>query len=109
MTRGGLAVALARTALGGRLGLDLDLDRDEHLEALSGSSALFSESTGRLVVSVDASRCSELESLLPKGSFAAIGEVTREPSLRVRHRGRSVVEASLDVVERAWKETFDAL
>jgi phosphoribosylformylglycinamidine synthase subunit PurSL len=109
VTRGGLAVALARTALGGRLGLDLDLDHDEHLQALSGSSALFSESTGRLVVTLDAARCSEFEALLPEGSFAAIGEVTQEPSLRVRHRGRSVVETSLDVVERVWKETFDAL
>jgi phosphoribosylformylglycinamidine synthase len=109
VTRGGLAVALARTALGGRLGLDLDLDRDAHLGNSSTAAALFSESTGRLVVTVDAARDAELEALLPKGSFAALGEVTKEPSLRIRHRGRLVIDASLDAIERGWKETFDAL
>ena len=107
VTRGGLAPALARTALAGRLGLDLDLD--PHLSSLDTPIALFSESTGRLVVSVDEEDCIAFEAMMPPDSFASLGQVINEPVLRVRHRGRAVLEATLDQVERCWKETFHAL
>jgi phosphoribosylformylglycinamidine synthase len=109
VTRGGLAVALARTALGGRLGLDLDLDHDEHLRSLSTPVALFSESTGRLVVTVAASQASRLEALLPAGSASALGHVVEAQRLEVRHRGARVVSASLDSLASAFQETFDAI
>ena len=72
-------------------------------------AALFSESTGRMLVSVDKARCETFEALLPEGAFSRIGDVTEDPLLHVRHRGRSVVRTTLDEVERVWKETFDAL
>ncbi len=109
VTRGGLAVALARTALGGRLGVDLDFDRDDHLARLGPAAALFSESTGRFVVSVDPSLASAFEALLPSGSFANLGEVTAQPVVRLRHGDRTVIHGSLDQLERVWKETLDAL
>jgi phosphoribosylformylglycinamidine synthase len=107
--RGGLAVALARTSLGGRLGLDLDLDRDAHLKELSTALALFSESAGRLVLTVDPARVLDLRAMLPPGSFSDLGHVVEAPRIRLKHRGRFVVQASLDGVERAFKETFDAI
>ncbi len=103
-SRGGLAVALARTALGGRLGLELDLDADPHLRELSTAAALFSESTGRHVVSVAPARAAELEAALPKGAFARLGRVTDEPWLVVRHRGRTVIRAELGALARAFKD-----
>ncbi|MBI4705000.1 MAG: phosphoribosylformylglycinamidine synthase [Deltaproteobacteria bacterium] len=108
-SRGGLAVALFRTALGGRLGLDLDLDAAPDLAALPAAAALFAESAGRFVVSVAPDRAEAFEAMLPDGAFACLGEVTAEGMVRVRHRGRTVLRGELAALERAWKETFDAL
>ncbi|RLB60089.1 MAG: phosphoribosylformylglycinamidine synthase, partial [Deltaproteobacteria bacterium] len=107
--RGGLAIALARTALGGRLGLDLDLDQVSDLAALRSAAALFSESCGRLLVTVDPEHGAALEDLLPPGVCARLGTVTDRPELLVRHHDRTVIRAGLDDLERRYKETFDAL
>ncbi len=107
--RGGLAVALARSALGGRLGLELDLDRAPDLAELSTAAALFSESCGRLLVTVAPDNAPALETLLAPGSFARLGTVTADPLLHLRHHGSTVVRCALDQIERRWKETFDAL
>ena len=51
--KGGWALAFARTVMAGALGLDLDLDPCEDLADLEPAVALFSESTGRFLVTVD--------------------------------------------------------
>ena len=107
--RGGLALALARAAMGGELGIDVDLTHDRWLDGLSSAAALFSESAGRFIVTVDPLRAKELEALLPEGTFTRIGEVTAIPTLIVRHRGKAVVSHAVCDLKRAWKETFDAL
>ena len=50
--KGGLALALARCAMAGELGLELDLDRAPDLARSPPDVALFSESNGRFVVTV---------------------------------------------------------
>jgi phosphoribosylformylglycinamidine (FGAM) synthase-like enzyme len=62
---GGLALAIARSAMAGELGVDLDLSSCPDLVALPGDVALFSESNGRFVITAAAKdaprsrRCSE--------------------------------------------------
>ncbi|MBW2459706.1 MAG: phosphoribosylformylglycinamidine synthase, partial [Deltaproteobacteria bacterium] len=107
--RGGLAVALARAALGGRLGLELDLDQAPDLARLGHAAALFSESCGRLLVTLGPEQATAFETLLPPNSYARLGTVTADPLLRLRHRGTTVIRCALDQIERRWKETFDAL
>jgi phosphoribosylformylglycinamidine synthase len=108
-SRGGLAVALARTALGGRLGLHVDLDQDAHAASVHTAAALFGESTGRFVVTVSPANAPAFERTVPSGQRARIGQVVREPLLRIRHGGRTVVACELRRLEHAWKETLDAL
>ena len=50
--KGGLALALARSAMAGELGMELDLDLAPDLAALPPDVALFAESNGRFVVTV---------------------------------------------------------
>jgi phosphoribosylformylglycinamidine synthase II len=107
--RGGLAVALARTAMGGELGLDVDLDLDPHLRALAWPAALFSESNGRYVVSVAPDRVAAFEACLHGCAFARVGAVTAAPRLVVRHGNRVVVDADVLGLKAAWKETLDAV
>ena len=49
---GGLGVALAKTAMGGRLGMEVSLN-DLSEKPLRDDSTLYSESQGRFVVTVD--------------------------------------------------------
>ncbi len=109
VTRGGLAVALARSAMAGRLGLVLDLDEDERLRSLTTPAALFSESTGRFVVTVDPSKIKQLEAILPSGSHSLLGVTTPDAMVEVKHRGNKVLQTAVDTLVHAFQETFHAI
>ena len=72
--RGGLAVAVAKSAIAGQLGVSVDFS------AIPGTPSreearLFSESQGRFVVSVRAGKEKEFEALMKGLAFAHIGAV----------------------------------
>jgi phosphoribosylformylglycinamidine synthase len=104
--KGGLALALARCAMAGELGLDLDLDQAPDLAALPPDVALFSESCGRFVVTVaakDAAGFSEHFAGLP---CHRIGVVTSEGSLRLTIGGKPRVALPMAAMKAAYKETL---
>ena len=77
VSEGGLAVALAEMAIGGRLGITVHALPVDDLP-----TALFSESTGRLVVEVAPDAVGELASMIEE-PLAVLGTVTEEPVLRM--------------------------
>ena len=104
--QGGLALALARCAMAGELGLDLDLDLAPDLAALPPDVALFSESNGRFVVTVapqDTAAFSELFAGLP---CRRIGVVTSAAVLRLTLAGTPRVELPIAAMKAAYKETL---
>jgi phosphoribosylformylglycinamidine synthase len=107
--RGGLAVALARVAMAGELGLSVDLGMEPHAAQLEPWAALFSESNGRYVVTVGKAEVSAFEALMAGQASRCIGEVTAEARLRVWHGGRERIDAAVGELKRGWKETFDAI
>lgn len=104
--RGGLAWALARKALGGRIGLELDLDAAPDLAALPSDVALFSESCGRFIVTVAPDKAERFEEALEDLPCVRLGVVGPHRKLRVGHKGRPVLDLDLSILGRAWKETF---
>ena len=104
--KGGLAFALVRTALAGGLGLDVDLDRSPSLRALPADVAIFSESNGRFVLTVDPSREAAVAALFPAGTCVRVGVVTEAPRLRVSHGGTALIDRPLAELRAAWKETL---
>ena len=123
---GGLAVALAESCLGGRVGLTAQLDRlpgswsgfneaagtggsvvgsttgGEVPTASSAARALFSESGGRFVVSIrheDRERFEETLSGLP---FRFIGQTTEEPGFSLSLEGKMVIQTSLEGIRKAF-------
>jgi phosphoribosylformylglycinamidine synthase subunit PurSL len=77
VSEGGLAVALAEMSIGGRLGMTVDtLPHPDH------PIALFSESTGRLVVEVAPDALDELRALLDE-PVTVLGAVSTEPVVRI--------------------------
>ena len=82
--RGGLGVALAKTAIAGQLGMRLHLDLVPGT-AMTLESVLFSESQGRMLVSVPRAAQKEFETLFKGIPFSQIGEVVEAANVSIRH------------------------
>ncbi|MBI3987797.1 MAG: phosphoribosylformylglycinamidine synthase, partial [Lentisphaerae bacterium] len=106
-TRGGLAVALALSALGGNLGADVDLGRVPAEGELTEDEILFAESNSRFVVTVTPDRRQALEALFTGLPCVNVGQVTGDTVLQVRDlRGRPVIRSPLDGLRKAFKKTL---
>ncbi|MBP7461413.1 MAG: phosphoribosylformylglycinamidine synthase [Candidatus Delongbacteria bacterium] len=122
VNRDGLAASAAAPALGGlfytlflmsraaQLGIDLDLDRiprpgDEASPDIY--TLLFSESAGRMVLTVSPENQSRLESILAAYPFACCGRIIETPQWQLTSRDYSC-HVDLSELETAWKGTFHA-
>jgi phosphoribosylformylglycinamidine synthase len=104
---GGLAVALAEMAIGGRLGADLDCDAAPGARGLTDLELLYSESTSRLVVTVAPQDRAAFEALFAGQPCGLLGTVTSAPELTLR-RGEAVLCAEpAEELARAFKATLD--
>jgi phosphoribosylformylglycinamidine synthase len=108
--RGGLGVHLAMVAMGGGLGMQVDL-RKIPAEAVERSdTVLFSESAGRFIVSVDPRRHIEFEDCFKATPCACIGRVAAEPVLKVDGlNGEALLNVSVAELKAAWKTPFGNL
>lgn len=105
LARGGLGLALCHTLLAAELDVDVDLpEHDGNGTALDAWAALWSESTGRLLLTVRPQELAALRAALGAHGLVVLGHVmapTEAARLRVRHRGTTVVDVTLnDVRER---------
>ena len=99
LSDGGLAVALVESAIGGDLGLAIELDGVA--DGIGSTAALFSESHSRFVVSVRPESAGALEALF--GSRAtALGTVTSERSVRIDCGKQPLVDVELEPLRSAW-------
>ena len=106
---GGLAVALAEMAFAGGLGIEAHLRGLPTSGDCSRTSAqLFSESNSRYLVEVVPKNYDAFAKRMLNLPFGQIGKVTEAPNLVVKdENGRSVIDASIDVLKQAWQRTFD--
>jgi phosphoribosylformylglycinamidine synthase len=78
---GGLAVGFAKVAMGGRLGLKIDLDRIPRRGTPDHRQLLFSESNSRFIMTVKPENAARVEELLKGVPFARVGSVTEQTDL----------------------------
>jgi phosphoribosylformylglycinamidine synthase len=104
LSDGGLWVALAESALGGALGARLDLGLLPAEVHRGGREwLLFSETPSRFLLSVspgDEERWSAAMAGLP---CARVGEVLRDPAVRISSSGRELAALGLPEIASAWK------
>ncbi len=78
---GGLAAGFAKVAMGGRLGLEIDLAKIPHQGNLTPEQLLFSESNSRFIMTVKPENAGRVEELLKGIPFAQVGKVTEKTDL----------------------------
>ncbi|MCA1809595.1 MAG: phosphoribosylformylglycinamidine synthase, partial [Lentisphaerae bacterium] len=94
-TRGGMAVALALKALGGDLGLEIDLQDMPTDGDPDPTARLFAECNSRFIVTAPPEHAAELESVFRGLPWARIGRTTTRRRLLVRQQGQVLLDSPL--------------
>lgn len=103
---GGLGVALAKTAIAGGLGINVSLTK------LPGSVsrddyALFSESQGRIIVSINPKNKKSFEKIIKGSAYACIGTVSSDGRIIIAgKKDNELVDISVADAHKAYKERF---
>ncbi|OGK26146.1 phosphoribosylformylglycinamidine synthase [Candidatus Roizmanbacteria bacterium RIFCSPHIGHO2_02_FULL_39_9] len=106
INRGGLGVALAKTAMSGMLGLDISV-KNLPGKVARDDFALFSESQGRILVSINPVKKKEFEKAMQGNPFALIGKVRENSLFTIKgKRENGIVNTDVNTLEKAYKSTF---
>jgi phosphoribosylformylglycinamidine synthase len=108
--RGGLGIHLAMVAMGGDLGMKVDVGLVPAEGAGRGDVILFSESAGRIIASIAPENKNEFENLFSGLPFACVGTVTGNKNFVVDGpQGRNLVSVSVEELRNAWKKPLGEL
>ncbi len=106
VTSGGLITALAKTAIGGMVGIDVSL------KTIAGAVstdmyALFSESQGRLIVSINPKNKEQFEKQMKGNAMAHIGKVQEDGKFNVRGiTQKELIETKVTDLQKSYTKTF---
>lgn len=104
---GGLGVTLAEKAFSGGFGIFVDLKAVPYEGKTREDFLLFSESAGRIVVTVDKHKARDFESLMKDVPHALIGETIEEPFLIIKgFDGKVLLRSNIYELKRAWQKPF---
>ncbi len=98
LSEGGVAVSAAEMALAGRLGADLDLTK---LHA-NVKIALFAETNGCLLVTINPGKAKAFETHFTDLPIMQIGKVTEAPAFTVTHQARNIFQVPVDKLVAAF-------
>jgi len=105
--RGGLAVHLALASLAAGLGVEVDLS--PVAPESPAYAALYAESAGRVLVSVDPAHQTRLEELFQGQPLCLLGRVRQEATFTLTRCGETLAEAPLAALRAAWERRFGGL
>jgi phosphoribosylformylglycinamidine synthase subunit PurSL len=106
INRGGLGIALAKKALGGMLGINVDL------KSLPGTVkrydfALFSESQGRILLTIAPQNKIAFEKIMKGNVYSCIGKVTNNSKIVISGlNGRELINLDLKKATESYRKTF---
>ena len=103
--RGGLGVALAKTAMGGRLGMDIQMEKIPGYTTRHDYT-LFSESMGRMIVTVDPHKKEQFEEVMGRNIYSQIGTVRSDNTFTIRNLNNPIVNTTVDKLLQSYKSTF---
>ncbi|MFC1628550.1 AIR synthase-related protein [Gemmatimonadota bacterium] len=100
---GGLAVALAWMSFGAELGLRVDLGSQPVSGEVDLWERLFSESTGRFIVTVPPDQTARFEEALAGEPVARAGTVEDAPRLVITLGGETLIDSDIMELKDIWK------
>jgi len=104
--RGGLIVALAKKAIGGMLGLSINLENIKGKTSRSDFT-LFSESQGRIIVTVASQYRKEFEKIMKNNAYTLIGKVLSSPKFVVKEKNsKTIIETTVSDLQKHYQKTF---
>jgi phosphoribosylformylglycinamidine synthase II len=106
VSSGGLAVALAKAGIGGMVGINVDVKNIAGI-ATNIDAKLFSESQGRIVVSVAKQNVKAFEKLMKNVAFSKIGSVTKDKNFIIKNGKDKVVNTKVDALAKAYTSYSD--
>ncbi|HEX8966184.1 MAG TPA: phosphoribosylformylglycinamidine synthase subunit PurL [Patescibacteria group bacterium] len=106
INHGGLAIALAKTLMGGMLGAAISLDQLANTVSRN-DFALFSESQGRIVVTVSPKNKKAFEKAMEGNNIYLIGEITKTPKVTIKGINKKIiVSTTVDAMLESYRSTF---
>ncbi|MFN3920947.1 MAG: AIR synthase-related protein [Caldimicrobium sp.] len=107
LSDGGLGVALAEKAFSGGFGVFVDLSAIPFEGERREDFILFSESAGRILVTVEKTKRKDFESLFQGLPHYLIGETLAEPYLKIKGlNGKIILSVNIWELKKAWQEPF---
>ena len=106
LERGGLALAAAKSAMAGELGLSLDLAEVPVEGPLQADEILFSETQGRLLVTVDPERKEEFENLFTGLAVSEAGRVARDGLVTISFGEAILIETAVADMKTSYEGRF---
>jgi phosphoribosylformylglycinamidine synthase len=108
--RGGMGIHLAMVAMGGNLGVNVDLGRVPTDSMNRNDAILFAESSGRFIVTIDPNNRTFFEAIFKGLACACIGTVTDGTDLVIKGLdGKTLTNISVQDLKTAWKKPFEEL
>ncbi|MFH1218541.1 MAG: AIR synthase-related protein, partial [Candidatus Peregrinibacteria bacterium] len=92
---GGLAIALAKKAIAGQLGMDLNFDQNPHL--------LFSESQSRFIVTIAPENKDRFETLFSPHALTLLGKVTDSNKFTIKN----IIDTDIETLTNHYKNPFE--
>lgn len=100
--RGGVAVALAKSAMAGMIGCEVNFPET----SLRADALLFSESQGRIVVSVNPKNAGAFEKLMRDIPCTMLGKVVELPHCIIKIKNEVMVHVSVDQLLSSYRARF---
>jgi phosphoribosylformylglycinamidine synthase len=106
--RGGLATHLALKAVAGELGMYVDLRKVPNRMLDKNEKLLYSESAGRLIVTVAPENMEKFEKMMEGNAYAMVGVVTEDKRFKVQGlNGEMIINEDINNLRSAYHKTFD--
>jgi phosphoribosylformylglycinamidine synthase II/phosphoribosylformylglycinamidine synthase I len=109
LSEGGLGVSAAEMAIGGKIGLEVDIAlMTSRSTDLSAVAALFAETPGRFLCEVPPESAAAFEANFAGLPYVDIGKTTAKAHLRIHSATVGLIDLPLERAERAWRTAIDA-
>jgi len=103
---GGLGIAFMKMAIGGKLGVEIDLNKIPKSDDLNDIQILYSQSCSRIVITINPQRQKEFEQILDGIPFSLVGKVTSNNKINIKGINQEAL-IDVDEIEISYKKTLE--